>query len=343
MRYKFAILLLLTQSLTLWNGFAWSNSAIAQTTNSPQQSIADNQLVDFPEVGLAIPKPNGFEKATSFYGFQQTASSSSVLLAKVPAPFSEMRKVINKQRFAKEKLSLISQQPIKISNQNGLLLQLEQSVFSQRVQKWIVVFGDEKNTYWITAAFLQEDAPKLSEPLKKIVLGATISSSKPSVSSLPFTIKAVDGLTITQSLSGLGKAVGFTKDGQIPQTSPQDPIFIVAPSLGDVLVGDRQKFADRRLYQYRGTKINSIKSRNEISIDNLAGWEMEAIGQDQKTKTPLKLYQVMLFPKQGGYVLMTGIVGVKQANVYLPKFKAIAQTYKNSSEDSKNKSSPSIY
>jgi hypothetical protein len=97
MRYKLVILLL-TQSLALWNGFAWSNSAIAQTTNSPQQSIVDNQLVDFPEVGLAIPKPNGFEKATSFYGFQQTASSSSVLLSKVPAPFSEMRKV---RRFPK--------------------------------------------------------------------------------------------------------------------------------------------------------------------------------------------------------------------------------------------------
>jgi hypothetical protein len=336
MRYKFAILLLLTQSLTLWNSFAWSDSAIAQITNSPQQSIADNQLVDFPEVGLAIPKPNGFEKATSFYGFQQAASSSSVLLSKVPAPFSEIRKAINKQRFAKEKLSLISQQPIKISNQNGLLLQLEQSVFSQRVQKWIVVFGDEKNTYWITAAFLQEDAPKLSEPLKKIVLATTISSAKPGSSSLPFSIKAVDGLTMAQGLSGLGKAVGFTKDGQMPQTSPQDPIFIVAPSLGDVLVGDRQKFADRRLYQYRGTKINAITSRNEISIDNLAGWEMEAIGQDQKTKTLLRLYQVMLFPKQGGYVLMTGIVGDKQASVYLPKFKAIAQTYKNSPDNSKN-------
>jgi hypothetical protein len=334
MRQKFAILLLLTQSLALWHSFGCSDLAIAQTINSPQQSIVDNQLVDFPEVGLAISKPNGFEKASSFHGFQQATSSSSVLLSRVPAPFSEIRKSINKNRFAKEQLSLISQQPIKISNKNGLLLQVEQAVFSQRVQKWIVVFGDDKNTYWITAAFFQEDAPKLSEALKKVVLAATISSSKPSVTSLPFTIKAVDGLTIAQGLSGLGKAVGFTKNGQIPQASPQDPIFIVAPSLGDVLVLDRQKFADRRLYQYRGTKINSIKSRKEISIDNLSGWEIEATGQDQKTKTPLQLYQIMLFPKQGGYVIMTGIVGDKQANVYLPKFKAIAQTYKNSSEDS---------
>jgi hypothetical protein len=196
------------------------------------------------------------------------------------------------------------------------------------------VFGDEKNTYWITAAFLREDAPKLSEPLKKIVLAATISSSKQSVSSLPFTIKGVDGLIMAQGFSGIGKAAGFTKDGQVPQTSPQDPLFIVAPSLGDVLVIDPKKYANRRLYQYRNTKINSIESTNEISIDNLAGWEIEATGQDQKTKTPLKLYQVMLFPKQGGYILMTGIVGAKQVSIYLPKFKAIAQTYKNSPDES---------
>jgi hypothetical protein len=42
----------------------------------------------------------------------------------------------------------------------------------------------------------------------------------------------------------------------------------------------------------------------------------------------------MLFPKQGGYIVMTGVVGEKQADLYLPKFKAIAQTYKNSPQNS---------
>jgi hypothetical protein len=333
MKYQFAVLFLIGQLISILSGFCLPSLAEIQSSKNLQQDgltiEPSKEVIDFPEVGLKIPKPGGFEKATSFYGFQQATSSSSVLLSKVPAPFSEIRKAINKNRFAQEQLSLIAQQPIKISNKNGLLLQVEQSVFSQKVQKWIVVFGDDQNTYWITAAFLQENAHKLSDLLKKTILAATVSSSQTNVTSLPFTINPVAGLTMAQSLSG-GKAVAFTKDGQIPQTSPQDPIFIVAPSLGDVLVLDRKSFANRRLYQYRGTKINSIESSNEISIDNLSGWETEATGQDQKTKTPLKLYQVMLFPEQGGYILMTGIVGAKQAHIYIPKFKAIAQTYKNS-------------
>jgi hypothetical protein len=55
-----------------------------------------------------------------------------------------------------------------------------------------------------------------------------------------------------------------------------------------------------------------------------------ADGQDKKSKTPLKIYQVMLFPPEGGYVLMTGIVGDKQYGVYVPKFKSIALSYRNS-------------
>jgi hypothetical protein len=335
MSFKSVALVLLAQLLSLSHSVTWSNLAVAQTVDSTSPAILARPLVDFPEVGIAVPQPDGFEKATSFHGFEQANSVSSVSLAKVPVPFSEIRKSISKERFAKEQLSLISQQPIKISNQDGFLLEVEQAVFTQRVQKWVVVFGDEKNTYWVNAAFLQEDAPKLREPLKQVVLATTLSTSKLSLSALPFTVKPVEGLKIAPGLSGLGKAVGFTRDGQIPQASVQDPLFIVAPSLGNVAVANSQKFADRRLYQYRGTKINAIKSRQQISIDDLSGWEIEATGQDQQTKTPLQLYQVMLFPQNGGYVLMTGIVGTQQASTYLPKFKAIARTYRKSLSNTK--------
>jgi hypothetical protein len=335
MKYQFAILFLFVQLFTAFNSLFQPSLAATPHSNVLSQGgvitkTEVNEIVDFPEVGLLVPKPDGFEKATSFHGFQQVSSSSSILLIKVPGPFSKIQNSVNKSNFRKANLSLISKQSIKINNQNGLLLKVEQTAFGQKVQKWIVMFGYESNTYTIIANFLKENAPKLSELMKKSILASTISLSSPTVSTLPFTTKAVDGLIMVQSLSGLGKIAGFTKDGRFSQRSPQDPLFLVAPSLGDVLVLDSKSFANRRLYQHKGTKIRSIKSTNEITIDNLSGWEIEAIGQDQKTKTPLKIYQVMLFPEKGGYILMTGIVGEKQAKLYLPKFKAIAQTYQNS-------------
>ncbi|WP_309742962.1 hypothetical protein [Chamaesiphon sp. OTE_20_metabat_361] len=288
-------------------------------------------LVDFPEVGLAIPQPSGFTKATSFYGFEQAATSSSVVLSKIPGPFSAVTKGFNKETLATRGISLISKQPIKIDNQSGFLLQVSQSAAGQKFLKWILVFGNEESTTVGVASFLEENATKIGEPLKQVLLAASPrTSSAPTASSLPFKITPVAGLSLVTKVSGVGKVALFTKDGNIPTVAPTDPLFVVAPSLGDVAILDQKSFATRRISAYPQTDIVAIRSTTEISIDNLTGWEIVANGRDKQTKAPLAIYQVMLFPKQGGYIVITGIVGDKQSQIYMPKFKAMALTYRNS-------------
>ncbi len=193
------------------------------------------------------------------------------------------------------------------------------------------MFGNEQTTNVITATFPTENAAKLSETLKQVVLATTPSSILPSkVSALPFTITAAAGLSPVQKVAAMGKAAAFTKDGNIPTADPSDPLFIVAPSLGAVPIGDSKAYATKRLNVYSQLEIGTVTSTNKISIDNLSGWEIAADARDRQTQAPLKVYQIMLFPKQGGYVLMTGIVGDKQAALYLPKFKEMALTYRNS-------------
>jgi hypothetical protein len=288
-------------------------------------------LTDFPEVGLAIPQPIGFTKAASFYGFEQAETSSSVVLSKIPASFVLVTKGFDKKTLATRGISLISKQPVKIDNQPGFLLQVAQAAAGQKFLKWILVFGNEESTTVAVASFLEENATKIGEPLKKVLLAVSPRTSvSPSVSSLPFTITAVAGLSSVKKVSGFSKAALFTKDGNIPVSAPTDPLFIVAPSLSDVLVVDQKSFATRRISSYPQTDSIVVKSATEISIDNLTGWEIVANGKDKQTKAPLTLYQVMLFPKQGGYVLMTGIVGDKQSQIYMPKFKSMVLTYRNS-------------
>jgi hypothetical protein len=246
--------------------------------------------------------------------------------------FGQVSSGFNKKNLAKRGMTLLSQQTIQIKNQPGLLLNVNQSAFGQKFGKWIVVFGDDQKTNIVTASFLSKDAAKFSAPLKKVLLSVTPISSKTTVKAaptLPFAVTAVEGLMLVQKLSGVGKVVAFTKDGNIPTPAPTDPLFIVAPSLGDVPVVDQRAFATKRLSGYPQMEISTVKSTKEITIDNLSGWEMVADGLEQKTKAPMKIYQVMLFPKQGGYVVMTGLVGDKQSEVYMPKFKSIALTYKN--------------
>jgi hypothetical protein len=291
-----------------------------------------NNLVDFPEVGLAIPQPSGFTKATSFYGFEQADTRSSVMLSKIPGPFAAVTKGFDKSTLATRGIDLISKQSVKIDNQSGFLLKVSQSAYGQKFLKWILVFGNDRDTKIVTAAFPIENAPKLSDNLKKVILAVAPSKiAAPDVSSLPFTVTAVEGLVRVTKIAAFGKAAAFTKDGNMPSSSViTDPLFIVTPSLGAVPVGEQKSFAQQRLSNYPQIEIEKATATNEISIDNLTGWEMTADARDLKTKAPLKIYQVMLFPKSGGYALMVGIVGDKQSELYLPKFKAVALTYRNS-------------
>lgn len=312
---------------------AESRLRLAQSEQSIRLLLSKQpMLVDFPEVGLAIPQPSGFTKATSFNGFEQSDTTSSVMLSKIPGPFAAVTKGFNKSTLASRGIELISQQSVTIDRQSGLLLKVSQSAYGQKFLKWILVFGNEQNTKVITATFPIDSAPKLSDRLKKVILAVAPSkTAAPDVSSLPFTVTAVEGLTRVTKIAALGKSAAFTKDGNMPSVAVvTDPLLIVAPSLGSVPIGDQKSFAQKRLSNYPQIEIAKVTATNEISIDNLSGWEITADARDLKTKATLKVYQVMLFPQAGGYVLMVGIVGDKQAERYLPKFKAIALTYRNS-------------
>jgi hypothetical protein len=333
MKSQLVVLMVVGQLIVGLMGMAapsWAKTPLP--TKADLGSKGSEQLVAFPDVELEILQPPGFDKATSFNGFQQSSIKASVALTSLPVSFRQISNGFNKKNLATRGMTLLSQQTIKIKNQPGLLLKVNQSAFGKKFGKWILVFGDDQKTNIVTASFLSKDAPKLSAPLKKVLLSvAPISSNTTAKTAptLPFAVTAVEGLTLVQKMAGVGKMAAFTKDGNIPTAAPTDPLFLVAPSLGDVPVLDQRAFATKRLSGYPQTEISTVKSTKEITIDNLSGWEMVADGLDQKTKTPMKIYQVMLFPKQGGYVVMTGLVGDKQAEIYMPKFKSITLTYKN--------------
>ena len=222
-----------------------------------------------------------------------------------------------------------------IANRAGLLLNLSQNAYGQEFHKWISVAGDETKTQMVTATFPTSKSRELSEAMRAVVLSATPTRTTGDTPSLPFEIGRVDGLANVDQIAAMGKMVAFTKDGKIPAAQATDPLFIVAPTLGDVAIDDQRSFAERRLNQTAHTRIDSIERVSDISIDRIKGIEIEAIGRDHKTEEKLTVYQVMLFPKEGGYVLMTGLVGNNESEHYVPKFKSLARTYRSLRDESK--------
>jgi hypothetical protein len=295
---------------------AQPKTLIGKTQQSP--------YVSFPTAGVKLIQPDGFAVAESFDGFQQPNTQSSVLTMMIPGPFAETTKGFTAAGLKTRGMTLRSKENISIEGQTGLLINLVQTVNNTEFSKWIVVFGNQQETKMVTATFPTANTAKLSAPLKSVVLTAKNDLTSPQLgANVGFTIAAANKLKITR---GMGKTLMYTKDGVVPVKSRLDPLFLVAPSLSQVTIVDRQKFATDRLAKTGSIKIDAVTTTNPITIDGLDGYEIIADAQDA-AGTALTLYQVMLFEDKS-YLLIQGIVGTKIRDEYLPEFKAMARSFK---------------
>ena len=294
-------------------------------THSQDKVVGGKDRVNFAEVGIAISKPKGFTKAESFHGFQQEATSASVMLTGLPAPFAKAAEGFTSEKFAARQMKLLSTKNIQINGQSGMLLSVSQQAYGQQFQKWMVVFGNAKATKMITATFPESHADSLGDELLKTVLSAiTIDTKAPT---LPFRIQAAEGLKPVQNIGTMGKMAMFTKTGRIPIESPTDPLLVIAPSIGDIPIEDPKKFATDRIRKIDQARVETISSLQNVTIDGLTGFEIVASAKGKDPSIDLVVYQVCLFPNKGGYILMQGLVGKGTGDAFLTKFREMAQSF----------------
>jgi hypothetical protein len=304
---------------------------ISNKNNNPTSKPIDkieqqDRYISFPTAGIKLIRPDGFDPATLFNGFQQTSSKSSVMVTTIPGSFSLIVDGFTVEQLQARGLTLKSKENISIDGKPGLLIQLTQAAYGNEFTKWVVLFGNEQATKIVTAAFPTARADKLSALLKSVVLSAKLDVASPSAISadIGFTIAASDKV---KSVPGVGKMLAYTKDGVIPAKSAADPLFIVAPSFSEVAISDKRQFAIQRLLKTAQTKIDAVPTTTAIKIDGLNGYEIVADAKDATSDTPLVVYQVMLFDDRS-YILMQGLVGTKVRAEYLPAFQAMARSFK---------------
>jgi hypothetical protein len=141
-----------------------------------------------------------------------------------------------------------------------------------------------------------------------------------------FTIVASDKL-LPEDPGPFKNVLKFSMSDPEQTNEPTAPFFIAAPSLSDVPIQNQRQFAVDRLYETAETRIATIRSNLEVTIDGLDGYEIIAEGEDSDSEIPVVVYQVMLFDGDS-YYLMQGLVGMQQAEEYLPEFQAMAESFK---------------
>ena len=96
----------------------------ASNASAPQPSAGD--YVSFPAAGIKLVRPEGFEDATTFEGFQQESTGSSVLAVKLPAPYAEATRGFTTARMKTRGMNLLDKQQVDFGGQQGLLMEVTQ-------------------------------------------------------------------------------------------------------------------------------------------------------------------------------------------------------------------------
>jgi hypothetical protein len=280
--------------------------------------------VSFPASGVKIQQPAGFAKDQSFDGFSHPETQSSIMAIRFQLPYSKINGAFTQEQLKTRGWTLRSRQDVKVNNLPAILIHFEQPLGNTVFLKWSLIFGNDQTTTMVTAAFPKTYEKKLSNLLKAVVLSSIQINQSTSVNAetgLPFTLAASKKLKLVQ---GISRTLTYTKDGVLLGKS-MEPMFIVVPSIGNVLVANQQQYAEQLLQQMEDTKKLTVKSTKTIMIAGLHGYESLAEAEDAKSGTPFIIYQVILF-NQDSYIRMLGLTKVELRDEYLPEFRAMARS-----------------
>ena len=269
----------------------------------------------------SIIPPSGFVAATTFSGFQNAETGASIMINEIPAPYQSLVDGFTAEALKSKGMTLIKKQTIDFNGSKATLINLTQPANGTTYLKQMLVFGDTKGTVLVNGIY--PEASKDLEPQIKDALLSTVYNSSQNDNPLEaaaFTIDIRD--TEFKLIKYMSGSLLYSTDGKIPT---EKPTLIVGNSIAKVLSQNQKKYSEERLKKLPRGELNIIKEINDITIDNLKGFEIVANGKTKDDKAEL-VYQVMLFNEKGDYYIIVGQTK-DDFNKYLEIFKRIGKTF----------------
>ena len=282
-------------------------------------------LVRVPGTKCSLIPPDGFVAATTFSGFQQNETGSSIMINEVPSDYKSILEGFTADALIKKGMTLVSKESISFQNKTATLIKVTQPAYGTTYIKQLLLFGDDQTTIMVNGIYPKES--KAIEGKIKDALLSTVYNPEQKEMGLDEISYSID-ISNTEfklakfSLSGLI----YSTDGKMVT---ENPIFLVGNSIAKVPVQNQKQYSIERLKKLPRGDQNVVVEMGEIKIDQLKGYEIIANGITKDGKPEL-IYQVMLFNDLGDYYIMIGQSKEDFTN-YIAIFKKLALTFRRKS------------
>lgn len=294
----------------------------AQTLNDFTAPTDQHQLIKGTNVYI-IPPP-GFVVSENFKGFQNPDDPMSmIMLMEIPAPISVITEGFTAETMSSRGMELLHKDKVEITGLIGYCIGLDQGTNGVTFTKTLIAYGNEEGSTLVNGISLK-DSMQLNEQIQKAIKSVFVDHQ--------LNVDPREGLSFTldesagelKFVSVVGNAILLNRTGGIDAENPELVNLIVDKSFQQVDVLDRKGFCLDRLEQYpESYELRKGNKPLATQLAGLEGYELYAINRDNRDES---IYQLVLFPEEGGYYIFLGDYPTKDKQA-IKQIKQVIETF----------------
>ena len=253
---------------------------------------------------LSVFSPKGFSVANDFKGFRKDVSGSSIMVSYIPGNIKMNLAGFTKEALVKSGVFMIASEELRINGFQAVLIKAKQIAYQNAYLKWLLIIGNENETFLLTGTFLE----KLEEEESKIILACLLSTIYEPYQKL----NPEEGMAFKLNVSGtklkrsklVTNSLMYTTDGNMPPKAKDKTTFTATASLHYEKISDYKKYCIETMKLIPTVKNIPEKNIFPVTIDNMKGFEMWTSGKNQVHGQEEMIYQVVLFEDKMIYTLV---------------------------------------
>lgn len=287
-----------------------------------------------PATRITLDLPEGYVVSKQFPGFINATTGASVIAVEMPAAaFADFKRSDIAEKLAANGFANVKPGKLPFAGEH-IYVTAEQATAAGAFSKFMLIFGDATTTAMLTVNVLKADVTSgKTKPadIEAILVTATLAHD--AASALP-SLYTLSYLGPFKAAGGLGNAQLYTRDGNMAPTKP-DPdraVFVVAPSIDKTEIKDAALSSKVALATLFDIDAGMIVREGAITIDGIAGHEIEIEAPHKASGTTSVAYQVILPGQDGGYIRMLGTATATDAAELIPEFRKMAASFKTAAQ-----------
>lgn len=283
------------------------------------------KLTDPP---IIIEPPAGFSAATSFNGFEQIETFTTIKLEQ-----NELTLSATLAAQLKQNLETLESENISVSGLEGLLITHQKTIGQTLFHQMSLIFGDELGSVKVIASYPQTMAKSMGPMIKKTLTGVKMRRVSQSrlFNRLPFVIQ--DSADLIYQTRTENSVILVDKAPYDPQTSFQ-PLYVVSHSQVTDNIDDVKQLAQQLIETNRAFRDITPVSQKYTTLAGVQAHRIIAKARHRETQVEVLFYQVLAI-NDNRFLVAQGAAPYTEKERFIIKFDQITDniSFKNSTSN----------